>query len=146
MSILFRSTTTYTDYRKSEHQNQTNRKDSIYIWKRTYNIPFRSNKGPRRTCTLTMVRIFHHERTFVLSRAYKCTLTKKSRLVAPSSATPSVLVKLFTSPFWQYPLFAIPLLPCLRETKTTTATHKRETTIRTTLSTILQSVRRHHQD
>ena len=67
MSILFRSTTTYTDYRKSEHQNQTNRKVSIYILKGTYNIPFRANKGPRRTCTLTMVRIFHHERTFVLS-------------------------------------------------------------------------------
>lgn len=31
ISILFRPTTTYIDYRKSEHQNQTNRKDSIYI-------------------------------------------------------------------------------------------------------------------
>ena len=63
MSILFRSTTTYTDYRKSEHQNQTNRKVSIYILKGT-TIPIQQRPTQD---------LYAHDGTYFSSRAHVCT-------------------------------------------------------------------------
>lgn len=83
---------------------------------------------------ITSVSLYFRERTGVPSR-------RKIAQASPCSTTPSILLKLYASVLWHCLLFALAPLHSLREAKTRTAAHQRETTTRTMPSITLQSVR-----